>query len=47
MARPGKERKGLENKEVVVLREVSNLKLSLNFLKLRELLRKKHFDVLI
>ena len=36
LARPGKERKGLENKEVVVLREVSHLKLSLNFVKLRK-----------
>ena len=47
LARPGKERKGLENEEVVVLWEVSHLKLSLNFLKLKEQLRKKHFDVLI
>ena len=47
LARPGKERKGLENEEVVVLWEVSHLMLSLNFLKLRELLRKKYFDVLI
>ena len=38
LARPGKKRKGLENEEMVVLREVSYLKLSLNFLKLRKLL---------